>query len=495
MQRLSIAEWERIPAAAKPPLDPRDLSVGIVHLGLGAFHRAHQAVYTQAAMATSGEHEWAICGVTQRSRGVLDDLEPQDGLYTVIERGPKTSFQLLTPLRQLLFAREQPTELLDLMAAPSTRVVTLTVTEKAYRHDPTTGRLKTNDEETVADVGGRAPHTVVGQLVRGLQQRSRDTGAPVTVVCCDNLTNNGATLRGLVDDFCALLPRAEREPLLSWIADGVAFPSTMVDRIVPKSTVDDLEQVAHFLQLDDRGAVVAEPFSQWVIEDTFAAARPAWETAGAIFTSDVAPYETVKLRVLNGSQSALAYLGVLAGYEYVAEFMEAEAVATYVQKLMHDEAAATVQPPAGLDLDSYEQQLLQRFANRGLGHRTAQIAMEGSQKLPPRLLATIKARRAAGAEPPLSVLAVAAWMRCISARHDDAGRSIDVEDPLAGRYADVLVGAGESSAAIVDTLLGIKEIFGNMRDDAVLRRMLTEALGALTRSGALVCIRDAVGPM
>src|ERR1019366_1961641 len=269
-----MAQWSRIPAAALPLVDPRDLTIGLVHLGLGAFHRAHQAVYTERAMSASGTTAWGICAVSQRSRAVLDELEPQDGLYTVVERGPSTTFRVLAPIRELLFAAQQQDELTSRIAAPSTHVVTLTVTEKGYRHDPVTSRLDLLDADIQADAAGRRPVTVVGQLVGGLRARRQNSGGPLTVVCCDNLTNNGATLRGLVDDFCSLLPRADQSALHSWIEDSAPFPSTVVDRIVPATTPADRSDVAEYLDLDDEGAVVAEPFSQWVVEDNFAAARP-----------------------------------------------------------------------------------------------------------------------------------------------------------------------------------------------------------------------------
>jgi fructuronate reductase len=488
--RLSMAQWSRMPAAAKPLVDPRDLTVGIVHLGLGAFHRAHQAVYTERAMSASSTTQWGICATSQRSRSVLDELEPQDGLYTVVERGPSTAFHVLAPIRELLFAAVQADVLASRIAAPSTRVVTLTVTEKGYRHDPVTRRLDLTDEHIRADAGGRPPLTVVGQLVRGMQARHRNNAGPLTVVCCDNLTSNGVTLRGLVDDFCSLLPRADQPTLLSWIDEFITFPSTVVDRITPATTPADRSDVADYLGLQDEGAVVTEPFSQWVLEDNFAAARPAWESAGAIFTSDVSPYEALKLRLLNGSHSALAYLGLLAGYEYVAEFIEIEGVSAFVRALM-GEAAATVSAPSSVDVDDYEQQLLRRFANPGLRHRLAQIAIDGSQKLPLRLLGTVRDARAAGVEPIASVLGIAAWMRYVTARQDDAGRSLPVDDPFAPRLVEAVGEAGDS-ATTVERLLGIAEIFGDLADDVELRGLLTNALAELTRGGALAALRNAV---
>jgi fructuronate reductase len=491
MPRLSIAQLSQIPAAARPLVDPRDLTVGIVHLGLGAFHRAHQAVYTERAMSASGTTQWGICAASQRSRTVLDELEPQDGLYTVVERGPTTEFHVLAPIRELLFAMEQREALISRIAAPSTHVVTVTVTEKGYRHDPVTRRLDLTDPDICADAAGRPPVTVVGQLVRAMQARRSDSAGPLTVVCCDNLMSNGATLRGLVDDFCSLLPRADQPGLRSWIAESVTFPSTVVDRITPATTAADRRDVANYLGLDDEGAVIAEPFSQWVLEDSFAAARPAWESAGAIFTSDVTPYESLKLRLLNGSHSALAYLGLLAGSEYVAEFVETDGVTAFVRVLM-GEAAATVPALSGIDIDAYEQQLLHRFANPGLRHRLAQIAMDGSQKLPPRLIATVRDARAAGVEPAASVLGIAAWMRYVTAGRDDAGRPLHVDDPIASRIADT-VGRAGTPGTIVERLLGLTEMFGELGDDVELRRVLSVALAELTQAGALATLRNATG--
>ena len=488
--RLSMAQWSRIPVAARPLVDPRDLTIGIVHLGLGAFHRAHQAVYTERAMSASGTTQWGICAVAQRSRRVLDELQAQDGLYTVVERGRSTSFRVFAPIRELVFAALEADLLTSRIAAPSTHVVTVTVTEKGYRHDPVTGRLDLTDSDIQADAAGRPPVTVVGQLVRAMQVRQRNNSGPLTVVCCDNLPSNGVMLHGLVDEFCSLVPTADRSTLQSWIEEFVTFPSTVVDRITPATTATDRNDVANLLGLDDEGAVITEPFSQWVLEDKFAAARPAWESAGAVLTSDVSPYESLKLRLLNGSHSALAYLGLLAGYDYIAEFMAVDGVATFVRLLMR-EAATTVSVPSSVDVDEYEQQLVQRFANPGLRHRLAQIAIDGSQKLPPRLVATVRDASAAGVEPIANVLGIAAWMRYVTAGRDDAGRPLAIDDPLALRIADA-VGRPSDPATVVERLLGITEMFGDLADDVALRGLLVGALTQLTRGGALNALRNAI---
>jgi fructuronate reductase len=335
--------------------------------------------------------------------------------------------------------------------------VSLTVTEKGYRHDPATGRLRIDDPETCLDLTGRPPHTVVGRLVRGLALRD----APVTVLCCDNLTSNGATLRGLVEEYC------ERAGVR--LTCEVAFPSTMVDRIVPATTADDLDEAERLLGVRDAGAVVTEPFTQWVIEDVFAAGRPAWEAAGAIFTGDVAPYETMKLRLLNGSHSMLAYLG--SGFAYVSDAVEV--LGDVVRRYMDEDAGPTLGVPTGFDLAAYKSSLLERFANPALRHRTAQIAMDGSQKLPQRLLSVVRDRLADGAEPRWAALAVAAWMR-----HVQTSRELD--DPLADLLR-MAVARADTPAAVVDALLSITDVFGaDLRDSAVFRDLLIGHLAALT---------------
>lgn len=420
-------------------------SVGVVHLGIGAFHRAHQAVYTEDA----GDG-WGICGITQRSAVVADLLTPQDGLYGVLVRGPGgTEARVIGAVREVLTGEHTVARLTD----PAVQVVSLTVTEKGYRHDPATGRLRFDDPELALDLAGRPPRTVVGRLVSGLSRRE----APVTVLCCDNLTANGATLRGLV------LSYAERAGIR--LGCDVRFPSTMVDRIVPATTPADLDEAARLLGVRDEAAVVTEPFTQWVIEDSFAAGRPAWERAGAILTTDVAPYETMKLRLLNGAHSMLAYLGTGYVFDAVGEYGDV------VRRYMDEDAGPTLAVPPGFDLAAYKESLLERFANPALRHRVAQIAMDGSQKLPPRLLGVVRDRLAAGAEPRWAALGVAAWMRHVKTARE-------LEDPLAATLRTAVADAG-TPAAIVDALLAVTEVFGpDLRESGVFRSLLVEHLAA-----------------
>jgi fructuronate reductase len=481
--RLGLHALSSLPREIRPRVDPRSLRIRIVHLGIGAFHRAHQAVFTEDAVAAAGG-DWGICGVTQRSPAVVDQLGPQDGLYTVAVRGAhQQSRRVVGSVRELTWALADPEGLLERIAAPTTTVITLTVTEKGYHHDPATNRLRFDSPEIAADLEHHSARTVIGQLVEGLDRRRRGSGAPLTVVCCDNLPHNGHVLAKLVHEFAAC--READDKLAAWIDESVRFPSTMVDRIVPATTAEDRAETAAALGFDDQGVVVTEPFSQWIIEDDFAAERPAWERAGAVLTTDVRPYEQIKLRMLNGSHFTVAYLGALADHAFVADAVDPGGpLLGTLRALMSTDVGPTLDVPEGFDLDAYQEDLLERFANPALRHRTLQIAMDGSQKLPQRLLGTVLDRRRAGAEPTVAALGVAAWMRFVSARRSDSGRELLVDDPLAEAIAQRL-GGRQDPAQIVDALLGMRQIFGDeLAADTVFRDLLVEHLDRLARDGA-----------
>jgi fructuronate reductase len=480
-RRLSLAELGRVPAAFRPAVDPRQRLVRLVHLGVGAFHRAHQATYTEEC------GDWGTCGITQRSPRVAEDLAPQDCLYTVLVRdGARSWPRVIGAVREVLCAAADPRAVAARIADPEVSVVSLTVTEKGYRHDPATGRLRLRDPEIAADLAGRPPRTVVGQLAAGLAARAVAGAGPVTVLCCDNLPANGPTVRGLVLTYAQRYAagHAGAAWLPDWIAGRVAFPATMVDRIVPAASDADRAEVAALLGMRDLGAVVAEPFTQWVIEDRFAGPRPAWEKAGAQLVSNVAPYEKVKLRMLNGAHSALAYLGGLAGHEFIAQALADDVLAACARQLMTRDAAPTLDAPAGMELRGYAEQVIHRFGNTALRHRCAQVAMDGSQKLPQRLLGTIADRIAAGGTPVWASLAVAAWMRHVWTQRADNGRPFAVDDPMAGLFRARLADAQSSAGTVVLALLGIREIFGDLAESAVFRELLTEQLAALARDGA-----------
>ncbi|MGW5666559.1 mannitol dehydrogenase family protein [Micromonospora sp. NPDC003776] len=464
VQRLGLDALDRVTGPGRgwtgPAVDPRALRVGIVHLGIGAFHRAHQAVFTELAASATGRDDWGIAGVTQRSAAVREQLMPQDGLYSVLERAADTaSVRVVGSVREVIFGGADPAAVVDLISDPAVRLVTLTVTEKGYRRDGA-GGLDRADPEVAADLAGRPPLTTVGQLVRGLHRRHSRCGAPITVLSCDNLTGNGRVLRGLVQDFVDALPPSQAAGLADWVASSVRFPSCMVDRIVPATTDADRADVRRVLGLDDRGVVVAEPFSQWVIEDDFATDRPAWERAGAVLTDDVAAWEAVKLRMLNASHSLLAYLGALAGYDTIAAALGDDRLAAAATSLMVEDVAPTLRVPEGLDLDEYRRQVLTRFANPALRHRTQQVAMDGSQKLPVRLLGTVRDRLSAGKVPQYATLAVAAWMAYVARGRDVRGRDLPLNDPMADRLQAAAASADSDPQRLVDSLLHVPEIFG-----------------------------------
>jgi len=456
-QRLCAANLDRLRPAVTPIPYARDrVAVGQVHLGVGAFFRAHTAVYTDIAIGRSGGN-WGVAGVSLRQPTVRDQLLPQDSLYTVAVRDDSScEYRLVGALKSVDVAPEDPHHVVELIADPAVRIVTLTVTEKGYGIAPDSGRLDLHDAAIREDIDDlRAPRTTPGVLVAGLRRRCDLGSGPVTIVSCDNLPGNGARLRGAVSEFAALADPG----LQGWLDDAVRFPSTMVDRIVPATTDADIRTAAQDTGLFDAAHVKTEPFTQWVIEDDFAAGRPDWEQAGALLVDDVAPYETAKLRLLNGPHSALAYLGYLGGHACVHEAMQSPAYAAYARQLMTLEIAPVTPAPRGMQHATYIEQLLERFANSSLQHRTWQIAMDGSQKLPQRLLNTVRDQlRRHGSIERLS-LAVAAWMRYCLGR-DERGRAINVMDPLAGRFEAIAAASSTDAEAIVAGFLAIDDVFG-----------------------------------
>lgn len=445
------------PDVARPRYDRGRVSTGIVHIGLGAFHRAHQAVYTDDVLARDGGGSWGICGVCPRHAAVRDALAPQDGLYTAVERDAAGDrLRVVGALTEVLVAPEDPPAAVARLADPAVRIVSLTVTEKGYSRGPD-GGLDEGHPDLAHDLNHPArPRSAIGLVAEGLARRRGAGVAPFTVLCCDNLPRNGDTVRRLVLAFAGA-----RDPALArWIGDAVAFPNTMVDRIVPATTDADRAAVADRLGLTDAWPVVCEPFRQWVVEDRFPAGRPAWHAAGAELVADVAPYEAMKLRLLNASHSALAYLGALVGFETIAEAVADPDLHGFVAALMAEEAAPTLAAPPGTDLAAYRASVLRRFANPALGHRTAQVAMDGSQKLPVRLLGTVRDRVAAGAPCRRLALAVAAWMRYV-AGSDGPGRSEDLRDPLAGRLRAAAASAGPDPDRLARALLSVRAVFGD----------------------------------
>jgi fructuronate reductase len=478
--RLSNASLDRLPNhVRRPAYDRSRVTPGIVHLGIGAFHRAHQALVIDDVLA-GGATDWGIIGASLRSPDTQEALAPQDHLYTVATRaGDEVEHRVIGSILDTEVARANPAHLIARMADPRTRIVSLTITEKGYCHAPQTGELDDTHPDIVHDLGyPDAPRSAPGFIVAALARRKASGIAPFTVLSCDNLAANGHTLRRVLAQFAAL-----RSPELGkWIADEVACPSTMVDRIVPETTDADRAAVSAALGMRDAWPVVTEPFIQWIVEDRFPAGRPDLAAACVQLVSDVTPFEHMKLRLLNASHSGLAYLGYLAGYETIAAAMADPHFAAYARRLM-EESAPTLAMPCGTDLAAYSQSLLQRFSNPALHHRTWQIAMDGSQKLPQRLLGTMRDRLALGLSIDTHALAVAGWMRYVTGL-DEQGRKIDVRDPLATGLAAIAATTGPIAARLAPALLDVASVFGALGGDSRLRTSVTHALARLYALGA-----------
>jgi fructuronate reductase len=473
--RLSMASLAAFPPSsdrvALPRIDPMSTTVGIVHLGIGAFHRAHQAAFTEDAAAAAGENGWGILGVSQRSRRVVDQLAPQDGLYAILttERSA-TSLRLIGSVRGVAFQPDEAEQVLDAIAADTTHVVSMTVSEKGYRR-ASSGCPDLTDPDLSADIAAigeeldarpraaqaaAAARTPIGGLVRGLARRARAHGAPLTVVCCDNMAANGRVVAELVHGVLEAVPGPGAASLRSWMEDNVRFPVTMVDRITPATTDAHRAEATALLGLRDEGLVVAEPFMEWVIEDAFAGPRPKWELAGARITGDVEPYERAKLRMLNGSHSAIAYLGALRGHHRIDHAMADDVVLSTARRLMDEDVIPTLDPPAGVDLATYRDEILERFADPATGYTTYQVAGDGSHKLPIRILDTIADRLATGVVPTAATQVVAAWIVFVGRRRDAHGRELPLDDPWADRLGATAAGP---EGSLVDRMLSLREVF------------------------------------
>ncbi|MGN5373323.1 mannitol dehydrogenase family protein [Sphingomonas hankookensis] len=435
------------------------MTPGIVHIGPGAFHRAHQAAYVDAILPH--DPRWGISAVALNSTGVADALGPQDGLYTLALLGETVGHRVIGSMVELLTAGRRDA-ILSRIAAPTTRLVSTTVTEKGYHLDAG-GALDMEHPAIIRELTGAEPSTLSGWLVAGLAARRAAGGGAITLMACDNLADNGRRFRRSVRDLAAA-----RDPdLAAWIDDHVRFPSTMVDSITP-ATDDALRRsVGAATGLDDAWPIQREAFTQWVIEDDFATDRPL-DLAGVQFTHDVHGFENAKLRLLNGAHSTLAYVGLLMGLATVRDAMACAPLAGFVGRLMRQDIAPSIRPPAEMDLSGYIDAVLARFANPAIAHQLAQIAWDGSQKLPYRLCDTIRDARAAGRPVDRLAVPIAAWFRFLERRQGSGEQLIDPRaDALLARAGDVAA------------LLAMREIFGDLGDDPVFAAAVWRAHAAL----------------
>jgi mannitol 2-dehydrogenase len=464
----------------RPAYDRSQVTASIVHLGVGGFHRAHQAMYLDTLMNDGKALEWGLCGVgvLPHDQRIIDTLTAQDGLYTLVVKHPDGRLEprVIGSIVELLFAPPDPQAVVDRLADDRTRIVSLTITEGGYHVSQVTGEFDPSDPEISADLAEEAsPRTAFGLIVGALDRRRRDGREPFTVMSCDNLPDNGDVAKRMMCAFARL-----KDPeLADWMEAHVAFPNCMVDRITPVTTPEDIERLRDDFQVDDGWPVVCEPFTQWVLEDRFGQGRPPFEDAGVQLVDDVVPYELMKLRLLNASHQALCYLGYLAGYRYAHEVCQDPLFADFLLAYMEREGTPTLPPVPGVDLDAYRHQLVERFANPEVRDTLARLCAESSDRIPKWLVPVIRANLASGGEVALSALVVASWARYAEGA-DEQGNRIEVVD----RLKDRVMRAAAAQRADPLAFLRDRDLFGDLAEQPRFTSAYTAALDRLHTLGA-----------
>ena len=473
----------------KPLYNRQTMTARIVHIGFGAFHRAHQALFTDRLL-NKGNSDWAICEVNiVGGEELINDIRKQDHLYTVLEKGAtsKQAYIIGSVKESLLAPTDGIETILEKMADPLVEIVSLTVTEKGYCMLPGGTGLDLNNELIKADLASPSkPMSAPGVIVEALHRRMQRGLKSFTALSCDNMPENGLVLRKAILD----LANARDPELAKWIESNTTFPCTMVDRIVPAATPETLEEIQEELGgMFDPCGIACEPFIQWVIEDNFVTSRPNWNEVGAEFVDNVVPYEEMKLRMLNGSHSFLAYLGYLAGYEHINDCMNDENYKKATLSLMMQQQAPTLNVPSHVNLQQYAEKLIERFSNPSLKHRTWQIAMDGTQKLPQRMLDSIRWHIKHNSDFSLLALGVAGWIRYVGGI-DDNQQIIDIRDPMVEELKR-LVAASDDGIERVNTLLSLAAVFGSdLPNNALFKDKVTQHYLSLMEKGAKQTIKD-----
>ena len=473
----------------KPLYDREKMVARIVHIGFGAFHRAHQALFTDRLL-NKGNSDWAICEVNiVGGEELINDIRKQDHLYTVLEKGAtsKQAYIIGSVKESLLAPIDGIEAILEKMADPVIEIVSLTVTEKGYCMLPGGAGLDLNNQLIKSDLSSPTkPMSAPGVIVEALYRRMQRGLKSFTALSCDNMPENGLVLKKAILD----LANARDPELAQWIETNTTFPCTMVDRIVPAATAETLTEIQDVLGgMFDPCGIACEPFIQWVIEDNFVTARPNWNEVGAEFVDNVVPYEEMKLRMLNGSHSFLAYLGYLAGYENINDCMNDEAYKQATLSLMLQQQAPTLNVPPQVNLQQYAEKLIERFSNPSLKHRTWQIAMDGTQKLPQRLLDSIRWHIKHNSDFSLLALGVAGWMRYVGGI-DDHKQIIDLRDPMVDELKK-LVTASDDGIGRVNALLTLDAVFGSdLPNNSLFKDKVTQHYLCLMENGAKQTIQD-----
>jgi mannitol 2-dehydrogenase len=473
-----------------PSYDRGRLAHGVVHIGVGGFHRAHQAMYHDRLLDGGDAREWAICGVgvMAADRRMQEALDAQDGLYTLVEKHPDGTYdaRVIGAITAYLFAPDDPEAVIEKLATPATRIVSLTVTEGGYGISDVTGEFDASSPDVAHDLEpGAVPRTAFGLVTEALgRRRERGLGA-FTVMSCDNLEGNGRLASRAFTTFAHL-----RDPeLAGWIEREVAFPNSMVDRITPATTDADRREVRERFGVEDRWPVVCEPFTQWVLESTFSAGRPPYENAGVQVVADVEPYELMKLRLLNASHQAMAYFGHLCGYELVHEAAQDPLFRAFLREYMDEEATPTLPPVPGVDLDDYKRTLIDRFSNPEVRDTIARLCAESSDRIPKWLVPVIRSQLATGGDIRRSAGVVASWARYAEGV-DEQGRPIEVVD----RLKDTLTAIARRQREDPDAFIANRELFGDIVDDERFVGAYREALSSLHERGARATLQSLVSP-
>ena len=435
-------------------------TTGIVHIGLGNFHRAHFAIYTADAVAKSGG-DWGIFAYSMRSKRIAKDMANQDLLYSVVTISPDISRVQIPGIHSgVASGPEEVGKVIEEIAAHHTKIISLTVTEAGYNISQATGGLDSNSADIQSDLEGNPPKTAVGLIVRGLQRRSLDHNLPITVLSCDNLSHNGDKTAALVREFVAALAEPESAPLAQYIANYVSFPNSMVDRIVPGTEAKHLEQASSALGLVDLTPVPAEPFGMWIIEDDFKAGRPAWENAGATFSDEVDKYEIMKLRLLNGGHSLIAYLGGLNQSPTIPDSRFTPHIEAALRQILFKEFLPSLTMPQGVSAEEYIGALFSRWSNTVLGDRTSRVGSDGSTKLPQRITEVVISQHALGEVPKFVALTVASWLACVAplAGFNPGAVAAEMKDPHKEWLVD-LAGRSESAEDFVNKIFASEKIF------------------------------------
>jgi mannitol 2-dehydrogenase len=468
-----------------PGYDRSQVSTGIVHFGVGGFHRAHQAMYLDRLMEQGIALDWGICGV-----GVMpfdlkmrDAMDAQDCLYTLVQKDPDGGWEpkVIGSIVEYLYAPDDPDAVIEKMADPSTRIVSLTVTEGGYNFHPVTGEFDDQNPAVQADLApGAVPSTTFGLITEALVRRRERGVEPFTIMSCDNIQGNGHVAQEVFTAFARLRGAATADAELGdWVAGQVRFPNSMVDRITPGTTDDDRAQISERFGVEDAWPVVCEPFTQWVLEDNFSQGRPPLDQVGVQVVDDVEPYELMKLRLLNASHQALCYFGYLAGYRLVHEVAQDPMFADFLLAYMNTEATPTLAPVPGIDLDAYKQKLIERFSNAAVRDTVARLCGESSDRIPKWLLPVIRENLAAGRPVTLSAAVVASWARYAEGVDED-GEPITVVD----RLADTLTAIAARQRTDKLAFVANRELFGDLVDEPAFTEPYLFTLDSLHSSGA-----------